>query len=838
MVANNAKIRIHDAADSRTELRHSKRSLATFALRAGVSLLAIGQGSGAWAQADDADQRGLGIEEIIVTARKQAESIMDVSVTAMGLSGSQIARRGLVNIHELTEQTPSIRFDKGTGGGGGTLTIRGIGSSTIDSGVDQTVPVVIDGLQTTRGHYVDLGFLDLAQIEVLKGPQALFFGKNSPAGVLSLNSARPTEEFEGYVRASYATEVGETELEGAISGPLSETVRGRLAVKWRDTDGWLKNVAGVAPNPFFDIPPFASAAEPTVGPAPYDKNDTETVSARLTLEWTPNEDLTAILRISGTRNEDNGPAAATEQLNCGGATTTDTLGVPDPFGDCKLDNRQSIGPVPPKLIPSDSTYKDGVPYGEFEAILTSLTFEYQAGDVHWTSVTGYMEYDFPRILNNPTIYAYGSLTQDENWAQFSQEIRLVTTFDSSVNFAGGVYYENTEMDQYTVFNLFPHPADFNTGQFNSYVYEAETGGDSYSVFGQVRWAISDTLQLDVGARYMYDERDAALGNSYLNPIVPLFGVPLEAQGVLISGDENYDNISPEVTLSWTGMEGTLLFLSYRTGYKAGGGASPQILTAGFDPETALFYKDEDIAGFEAGLKSILLDGTLQLTASVYTYEYNDLQVSNFDAQRFTVQPLPADLDTEGFEITAIFQPVPGLTLYGAVGYSKAEYSDFPGVSCYNGQDAPFVEVSPDFPNMSTAGCFTGPLGSRVQDLSGQQKFRAPEWTGNFGFYYETPLGSSGVLLGLSGSVFSSDDYISQENGSPFAEFGGYEIYNAGIHLKSADETWELAVIGKNLGDEQYVMSSLDTPNAVATPGVLEGIPSRPRQIMFQGSYRF
>lgn len=796
------------------KLRASLRAAANFGICSGASMVAIGQSGVALAQESSrTSERSERLEEIIVTARKTSESIMTVPVAAATVSGQELARKGLIDPSDVAAQSPSISFDRTTGGGGAVATVRGIGSSPTDSGVDLSVPMVMDGLQSSRGHFVDIAFLDLAQVEVLKGPQALFFGKNSPGGVLSLTSVGPSDTLQGHVRAGFATGVDESSVEGAIGGPLSNNLRGRIAARYVDTGGWIHNDAGVIDNPFFAP---GGGLSPTIGPAPYSKNDSTSLVGRVTVDWKPSDNFSATLRAGYVRNRDNGPAANSEQLCIG--THADTLGVADPFSDCTLNDHQSIGPAPPESLPpnpSDPSYEGGKPYGRFEASTFGLTLDYSAGSVDFTSVTGYMEYQYPRILTNPGVFAYGNLSQNERWHQFSQELRAVTQLEGPINFSGGVYYDTYDMKQYTPNIVFPGlPPDPVTGSFLTYIYNADTSGDSYSAFAQVRWNMTEQLELDLGARYTHDTRKSALMNSFATMFLPIF----EPAGIVRSGERDYDNTSPEVTLSWTPVQDTLVYASYRTGYKPGVPASPQTLAVNFDVETALFYDKETVKGYEVGMKSLLLNDTLRLTAAAYTYKYDDLQVSNFNAATFTVEALPGDMDTDGFEIGATYRPIRQLTLNAAFGYNRSRWTHFPGVSCYLGQTL-------------ETGCIPGPAGA-FQDLTGHDKFRAPEKTGNFGFDYETPVFGGNFLLGFGASMNFSSSYNMQENDSPFAVQDGYEIYNATIRLRTDDDRWEFAVIGKNLSDERYGTYSLDTPLAVA-PGTLEINTNRPRQVLFQ-----
>lgn len=791
------------------------RAFRAISVPCGMGLLAFSLANTAAAQAPaESTSMESQLEEIVVTARKQRESIMSVPVAASAVSSTELSRYAITDVSDLGSRVPSINLDRTSTGGGGSLTIRGVGSSTLDTGIEQAVSTVIDGVQTSRGNFIEAGLLDLAQVEVLKGPQALFFGKNSPGGVLSLSSNGPTDEFTSYLRAGYEFDAEEKTLEGAISGPLTDTLRGRVALRRSEMEGWMDNVATSVPNPFAGIP----GNSPTIVAPPYKSNESESLIGRVTLEYQPTSNFTATLRLLGNSVEHNGPAADTEVTYCGVPPVVDTLGVFDPSSDCKLDYRQSVGGVPPQLAASHPIYRDGRPYGDFDAYLTSLTLDYSTGPIDITSVTGYMDYGYKRFLVTPTVYGYPFTGEDEQFDQFSQEVRAVTSFDSPVNFTAGVYYEKADLKNVYPNALFPSLADPATGSFLTYVFESGSEGKSYSIFGQVRWKIVENVELAGGARYSRDERSGFALNSYVNPSTFAL-IPLVPVGTVFSGEKTFSDVSPEATLSWTVVEDTLLYAAYKTGYKAGGTAAPAILPITFTAPTGLFYDPEEIEGFEVGLKTMQLDNKLRLTAAAFTYKYTDLQISNFNSATFLIQALNVGgLRTRGGEVEAVYRPIPALTLNAAVGYTHANYTSFPGIACYAGQTA-------------ATGCVGG-----VEDLTGQQKFRSPEWSGNIGFSYETPVFGN-HLLGLSGAMRYSSDYFTQENNSPFAVQDAYSVYDASIRVRSDDNRWQVALIGRNLGDEQYATSSLEAPNAVVSPTIRSSV-GRPRQVMLEATLRY
>ncbi|MEQ8516963.1 MAG: TonB-dependent receptor plug domain-containing protein, partial [Chromatocurvus sp.] len=264
------------------------------------------------------------IEEVVVTARKKQESSLDVPVAVVAISGEKIESQGLTDLNRIAQMTPQVILAQGDSGAGASFVIRGLGSSAFDAGIEQSVVVNIDGVPATRGALVTTSMFDLQQIEVLKGPQVLFFGKNSPAGVISIASRGPSNEFEAQIRTGYEFEAAERYVEGIVSGPLSSTLGARVAVRASQMDGWMENVAqaftdasGNNPNPFN---PLGTSVNDNDRPGGHD------YLARVTLSWAPSETFDASLKYAISSKEYNGGFT---QAWCEGGSNSapfDTLG--------------------------------------------------------------------------------------------------------------------------------------------------------------------------------------------------------------------------------------------------------------------------------------------------------------------------------------------------------------------------------------------------------------------------------------------------------------------------------------------------------------------------------
>ena len=406
------------------------------------------------------------LEEVIVTARQREESLLEAPVAVTAIGAEQLATFGARDARDLARTVPSLAIDRSSSGGGGVIVLRGIGSSPANAGFDQAVAVSVDGVQTGRARIIDFGMLDLKQVEVMKGPQALFFGKNSPAGVINMTSASPTSEFEGYVRAGFEFEADEYITEGVVSGPLTDSLSGRVALRYSEMDGWLRNTAGQ-----LNSSPFAGPNNLPQAPAttrPGDENFLGRLSLALSPEGSP---FNAVLKLAGMKHKDDGPSAGQEVIHCGAYATPVVVyaGVPavavDPFGDCKLDGRYSNGGLPNGYA-NNWPIAEQFPYTDTQMVLGSLAVNYDGDRFGIASITGYFDSDTEYFDNyDGTVYMAYDAAEQEKYESLSQEVRLLSKFDSPLNFMVGAFYQDTTLDFTNTVLIAPLPADPATGKF-------------------------------------------------------------------------------------------------------------------------------------------------------------------------------------------------------------------------------------------------------------------------------------------------------------------------------------------------------------------------------------
>lgn len=762
-----------------------------------------------------------GLEDIVVTARKRTESLMDVPVAVTAIPATTLQRQGISDLNRLAQLAPQVILARGDSGAGASFTIRGVGSPKGDAGIEQSVTLAIDGIQMTRGNFINQGLFDLAQVEVLKGPQALFFGKNSPAGVISLTTAGPERTFGGYARVGYESEAREVYGEAAVTGPLSDTLSARIAIRGTTMRGWIRNVAEPLPA---GTNPFLTKGSP--GAADDYSPGAKELMGRISLKWEPSDNFDALLKVGLAQYEDNG---TTTQGYCTAGSGPTDLGVTDPFLNCKFDDTlASVGIDPGYIKDWPFADKNGDTYTKSWTDLTSLTMNLNLGDVTLTSVTGYYNLNY-KHANGYSFTSLGNLYVPiaEKTRGFSQELRAVTDYEGPINFTLGAFYDNIKRKNWiSTFGGDVGP-DPRNGKYHTFENTPQGWARTLSAYGQVRYKIAETLELAGGVRYTRERRRGYFNNQFVHQILgPAFN--LVPEGDFFDETLSFSNWSPEFTLSWKPQRDVLVYGAFKTGFKSGGFSSADLYqidaTTGQKPSAAqLSFDPEKVKGGEIGMKAMLADRTLRVEAVAYRYTYTGLQVSIFNPATFSVSIAnAADARVQGVEVSGDWRVTPGLTLNAAGSYNHARFLDFSRAPCYTGQ--------PTSPTVQDGFCTNG-----RQDLSGTPLVRAPDWTFTGGATFETAIGGD-WSMSINGDVNYSGSYFFQEDRAPGTEQKAFARVNAGLRFFTTDDRYEIALIGRNLTNKYYIESSQS--KSFGSPTDFQAATPRTREIRLQLGYRF
>jgi outer membrane receptor protein involved in Fe transport len=705
------------------------------------------------------------LEEVIVTATKRAEGMQDVPIALSVVSGDSIDEMGLRDMEDISVYMPNVSVSESAGAS--QIFIRGVGSGN-NFGFEQSVGTFIDGVYFGRARNARAAFLDVARVEVLKGPQSTLFGKNTVGGAINITTNRPSDVLEGFVEATYDTELEGYGITGAVSGPLSDNLRGRLVAKVYEDDGFMEN----------------SSPNGDDGPQREDK------VVRGTLEWDASADLSFFLKAEHGEFDVTGRNYKITQST---PTATFLYGLGDDpnFGDSLgFNEKQSVSGFPGREDNDENT-----------SDIFQLNIEYEMGEYSLRSISAYTEYDFSNCVDaDYSSLAFIDRCRDEKHEQFTQEFLLTSPVGGTLEYLAGVYYQDATLhsDTSTLVNWSSippveaailaqvgglPPGSLNTEFFNDFGQDTET----WSAFAELTWNISDRFRSTFGLRYSDDSKDAnktqittAPGTGVSDPFLAFVNGPA-GLGFAVEYDysegRGEDHWTGNINLQYDVGDDTMTYLNLSNGYKAGG----------FDADNGMDrsreFDDEEVSSIELGLKTEVWGNRARINTAVFYSEFDDLQVSGFESAGFVVGNA-AESEVKGVEMDFVVAATESVTFNGAWAYLDAEYKDYPNAACT-------VDQQVDGRCAANGG---------FQDLSGTSLQFAPEWSGNLGVSYDAPL-TEGLDLMMRFDALYSDDVLIAPDGDDNVVQESFWKYNARIALLGGDGTWSLAVVGKNLSDE-------------------------------------
>lgn len=764
-----------------------------------------------------------------MTARKREESLHDIPVSISALSFEYLNRYDISDLENVAASYPQMNIARSSSGAGAQISMRGIGSSYTSIGVEQSVATIIDGVYYPQGRVINEGLYDLKQVEIIKGPQALFFGKNATAGVISITSADPTDEFETTAKVGYEVYAREWSADLAMSGPITDTLGFRLALRGKKQNrGYVKNKASPVPMQFVD------AADPTNVETfiahPSEKYPgQELFAARATLKWDPTDRLSANIKASITRDRHDNPAWNYITHQCANADGTSSLAAGQP---CKREFVHYNLKFP-REIAAHFPYanRNGDLGNEWDSYSITAKIDYDLDWASFTSVTNWHQNKnfFMFDGNYVASPVFVGSTERTKFEAFSTEARLLTDFSGPVNTMVGVYVQDTKlaMRQFIGSNFF----DPNASLAERYVgwdKDSGTEGETYSAYTQLMWEISPTVELAAGVRYTYETKDSHFNQPYVDP----FWRGMIAHNYPFTKKQRFKNWTPEATITWTPMDGLMVYAAYKEGYKSGGFSASAIYGVQ-SREDDLAFDSEEVKGFEVGVKGRIWNNSFGYAATVYDYEYTDLQIDFFNANTMAfITTNAGSATTKGVELEVDYIPeaVADLTIRASLNYNKARYEDYLA-PCYGGQTI-------------AEGCTTERFGVPHQKLDGFPTSVAPRWTASVGVNYDMPI-ATGFRLNLDLSAMYSDSYLASAFGDLRSLEPSYTYVNAAIQLLPDSDRWKIALIGKNLTDKFVSMGGQDTVGTGTPPGQatgtrsdLYGLIGMPKTVQLSAEYRF
>lgn len=642
-------------------------------------------------------QSGATIEEIVVTSRKREENLMEIPDSITVFSDTVIDTANMAHIQDFSSLTPNLNITDQLRPGTQTMTIRGM--TTVQNG-ELPVAFIVDGVNVPSMNFINQELIDIERIEVLRGPQGTLYGRGAIGGAINIITKSPGDEFEVKGKVSYGR--GDALFAGGtVSVPIADNASFRISASHRDEDGLIDNIGA------------GTEADPV---------DEQSVQARLLFQ--PTDKLSVDLRGRYLTGQGGGiylVQISTDQI--------DDFSLPVSSNLNGQDDRD-IGSVSLKI---DYTFDNG------------MTF---------TSISGYSEtdsyWDGDGDFSTAPLFAQWWEIDVE---AFNQEIRLTSDDTSQFRWILGAFYQDREDKEFTEFGL--EGPDRTVIPFPGGAREIRER-ESWAVFGQVDYDITEQLTLSAGVRYDEEENTTEFGQLGTEP------------------SDTFEEWQPKVSLSYNWNENVMTYFTFARGFRPGG----------FSNSSGVLYKNEVSDNFEIGTKALLLDGRMQFSAAAFYIDFSNQQhffsrVTPGGVLRFITNI--AETTNIGAEVEMALRPVEGLELNFGLGITDTEIDDFDGTGIFEGHSTPQVN---DY-SINASAQYTKPI-SGPWEFTGRLDF---EHRGKVDWDLNNLVTSSGkdylnLYAGIGNgqwTVFFYGKNVLDEQ-QPTAM--GTDVFGPGIHLRT------------------------------------------------------
>ena len=560
------------------------------------------------------------LDEIIVTAEKRKASLQDVSIAVTALSGDRLENSGIEDSMALEMVTPGLVMSGN--GSWGFVTIRGVGSTALQGpGTDPSAAVYIDGVYQSRFTSALIDLVDVAQVEVLRGPQGTLYGRNANAGAIKYTSKEPGNDLAGNVSASFGN-YNMRKIKGALDIPLVEDELSiRLSGTTTERDGFTQEI--------------------TQG---YDVDYADLTAGRLTVKYTPSDSLTFVLH--GTAINDDG----------------DLMGY-KPFVDPAgfYAGAQQISD------PREVAYDFPVSENSTKTRALDLTVNWELANKNLTSITAYTDSEVgPWLhdsdgtelagLNGGRVRTDGTVGDGLRTSNktFSQELILASAGEGALEWLVGLYYLNDRPSWFTGLDL----PQLSLGLLS---FDSKADIDAYAAFGNLSYPLTDQLSVNGGVRYSYEKKEFTTSQLWDLSVV---------RGPEVR-EESWSEVTPKLGLDYQVSEDVLLYFSWAKGFKSGAFEATSFAVDPADPETMTAY--------ELGAKSTFSEGRVRLNLSAFKYDYKDLQVRTPNVSGTTIFPIlanAAEADISGLEAEFSIMPSERMRLDIGLAWLDAEFDQF------------------------------------------------------------------------------------------------------------------------------------------------------------------
>ena len=727
---------------------------------AGLFLLAIPQGAFAEAASETA---GNIIEEVIVTATKREESIQDVPIAVSAFTGEDLSARGVEDLYGLAEVAPSIAvYSSNSTSNGGTLRIRGVGTTGNNPGLEAAVGTFVDGIYRSRAGLAFNDLTDIDRVEILRGPQGTLFGKNTVAGAVNIITRKP--EFENTLDLTLGAgdlDSGQVGIVG--NGVLSDVLAARVSYGYRKRDGFYENI--------------------DTGDA-YDNRDRHNV--RMQLLWTPNDDVE--VRIIGDRTE--------RHESCCPAA----FWIPGPTSAVVAALGGDITP-----FEVDGSPRVGVNYEPYEnvrdqGLSVDVLWEMVNG-TRFRSITARRDYEVARgqDIDFTSADILHPQDTDESFENISQEFQLYGETGSVSWLVGAyMYTEDLESTEYIVFShdggnylgalfgsaalaplVMGDPAGRGVpGQGYDAVFFSETEG--WSAFTHNTWHVHPRFDVTLGVRYSTEEKDggaiingAPFGESIDDPFCRFVPIASLCDNLSYNNKEDESEVTGTLKAAWALTEEINLYASYGRGYKAGGFNLDQeavgFRDANGNPVDQSRFDPETSDSFEVGLKARGLDGALTVNSALFHTTFDQFQLNTFTGLGFTVGNVK-EVTSQGLEVESVLALGGGVFLTAGFTYADARYGD--------------------------------DLIPANAHLEGNRMTQSPLWQSSVSVFLDREIPNSSWRFLLNANWSHIGEANTGSDLDPEKVRAALNLLNAQFGVRSADGRYEAIVWGRNLTDKQ------------------------------------
>ena len=773
------------------------------------ALLMSGALGGATAQeASGADKSRLGT--ITVTAEKRETNLQDVPLSVTAFDGGKLDKLNLQNSTDLAQFTPGLNIGTPVGEGNNpSITLRGVGLNDFNDNNEGPVAVYVDDVYISALPGLTFQLFDTQRVEVLRGPQGTLYGRNATGGLVHFVSNKPTDEFEASAKLTVAS-YGQTAVDGFVSGPLTDSVRGRVAAKINRAGAYVENR----------------------GPGS-DSNEADSVAVRGLLDFDISENVSLLLKANYA---DSGVAPSPKYQHQGTGSpfgaNTDIYGYSDTDGDVFAGEYDTDGNL------------------EITTSGLSADLSVALGAIDLKSITAIMSTEKQHTEDTDVGPFPGAVPIfNADLSQFSQEFRLSGDV-GNFNWIGGFYYIDTTVEANNTLDVkwrgdFANILDSDPAVFGGLLaaingpiantstlvdalffdvnYEQDT--QSSAVFGQVDWQLSELVKLTGGLRYTQEDRtieyvNGAPSGPLLNNALAAIGFDLTGTGPTGGSASEYfnftsatagglnkldsENVSGKLGIEVQPNDDLLFYGSYSQGFKSGG------FNAGFLDQSDLLaltdvpYDEEILTSFEVGAKLDFADGRARVNASAFVYDYEDFQALTFQGlSQFITN---ANAEMTGAEIEFFAQPTERLNIQLGASVLNAEVSGVRNLNATNAAD---------------------------QILNGLSPVLAPEFTANGLVTYSWDA-FGGDLTGSVDFSHQGEHFFDITN-SANSKSDSYTLVGAGLTYTPPSEKYELSAFARNLTDEEYLVYTFDFTGPL---GLNQRFYGPPRWIGVSAKYNF